>query len=117
MFDFEKLEIYQLVKQTNTEVLKFVLSGQIKDDYLVDQWKKATLGMQLNLAEGTGRFSSQEKKHFFIISRSSAFECVALLDVLKGLDLIDPQRYESFYTQYEQISKMLLGLYRNVKEE
>ena len=117
MFDFEKLEIYQLVKETNLEVLKYIFSGKIQDAYLIDQFKRATLSIQLNLAEGTGRFSSKEKKHFFTVSRSSAFECVAILDVLKGLDIIDQKMYEKYYANYEQMSKMLLGLYRNVKED
>jgi four helix bundle protein len=117
MFDFEKLEIYQLIRQTNLEVLKYIFSGKIKDLYLQDQFKRATLSIQLNLAEGTGRFSSKEKKHYFTVSRSSAFECVAILDVLKGMDLIDQKTYEEFYANYEQMSKMLLGMYRNVKED
>jgi four helix bundle protein len=117
MFDFEKLEIYQLVKQTNLEVLKYIFSGQIKDPYLMDQFKRATLSVQLNLAEGTGRFSSNEKKHFITVSRSAAFECVAILDVLKGLGIMDQKLYDQYYANYEQMSKMLLGLYRNVKED
>jgi four helix bundle protein len=117
MFDFEKLEIYQLVKQTNLDVLKYIFSGKIKDVYLMEQFKRATLSIQLNLAEGTGRFSSKEKKHYFTVSRSSAFECVAILDVLKGLDIMDQKMYDEYYANYEQMSKMLLGLYRNVKEE
>ncbi|MBK9722019.1 MAG: four helix bundle protein [Saprospiraceae bacterium] len=117
MFDFEKLEIYQFVKQTNLEVLKYIFSGKIKDPYLTEQFKRATLSVQFNLAEGTGRFSSQEKKHYFTVSRSAAFECVAILDVLKGLDILDQKLYDTYYTNYEQISKMLLGLYRNVKED
>ncbi len=117
MFDFEKLEIYQLVKQTNQDVLKYIFSGQIKDVYLTDQFKRATLSIQLNLAEGTGRFSSKEKKHFITVSRSSAFECVAILDVLKGQGIMDQKTYDQYYANYEQMSKMLLGLYRNVREE
>ncbi len=117
MFDFEKLEIYQIIKATNLKVLKYIFAGSLTDKYLVDEFKRATLSIQLNLAEGTGRFSPKEKKHYFTVARSSAFECVAILDVLRGMQMIDEERFEEFYQGYEQISKMLLGMYRNVKED
>ncbi len=117
MFDFEKLEIYQIIKLNNLKVLKYVFSSAIQDKYITDELKRATLSIQLNLAEGTGRFSPKEKKHFFTVARSSAFECVAILDVLLGMKLISDELHEELYQSYEQISKMLLGMYRNVKED
>lgn len=117
MFDFEKLDVYSEVKEVNLLVLKLIYSGKLDDAYLADQLKQATIGIQLNLAEGTGRFSSKEKKHFATVSRSSVFECVALLDVLLATGKIDHELHRSLYERYEKISKMLLGFYRNVKED
>lgn len=117
MFDFEKLELYQLIKITNNKILKYILSNSIPDKHLSDELRRATLNIQLNLAEGTGRFLPSEKKHFFTIARSSVFECVALLDIIRGQNFIDSNVYSEFYESYEQISKMLLGMYRNIKEE
>ncbi len=117
MFDFEKLDVYNEVKEVNLIVLKMIYSGKLDDIYLADQLKRATISIQLNLAEGTGRFSSKEKKHFATVSRSSVFECVALIDVLLALGKIDNELYRSLYDRYEKISKMLLGFYRNVKED
>ncbi|MBP8726416.1 MAG: four helix bundle protein [Saprospiraceae bacterium] len=117
MFDFEKLEIYQVIRTNNHKVLKYIFSGEVKDKYLYDELKRATLSIQLNLAEGTGRFSPKEKKHYFTVARSSVFECVAILDVLKSMKMIEDDLYEDLYGSYEQISKMLLGMYRNVRED
>jgi four helix bundle protein len=117
MFDFEKLDVYNEVKEVNLLVLKFIYSGKIEDAYLSDQLKRATLNIQLNLAEGTGRFSSKEKKHLATLSRSSVFESVALMDLLLAMGKIDKELYRSLYDRYERISKMLLGFYRNVKED
>ncbi|MFM2385530.1 MAG: hypothetical protein RL660_287 [Bacteroidota bacterium] len=113
MFDFEKLDVYSEIKQLNKEVLGFIY-GSLKDDYLRDQWKRATMSIMLNLAEGTGRMSSSEKKHFYTISRSSVFECIAIMDVLVSLSWLDSAKYDTYYKSYEKVSKMLLGLYRNV---
>ena len=53
MFDFEKLDLYQIVKEQNLKVLKFIYSNTTLDSYIKDQWKRASLSILLNLAEGT----------------------------------------------------------------
>jgi four helix bundle protein len=112
MFDFEKLDVYQIVKDLNVKVLFFLKSSTI-DSYLYEQWKRATLSALLNLAEGTGRMVDADKRHFLTIARGSVFESVAILDLLKSMNAIPENVYQEFYSGYEQISKMLLGMYRS----
>ena len=113
MFDFEKLDVYQMTKDQNVKVLSFLKKMKDADPYLIDQWKRASLSSLLNLAEGTGRMSDSDKRHFLTIARGSIFESVAILDLLKSLNLIPENIYLEFYASYEQISKMLLGMYRS----
>lgn len=37
----------------------------------------------MNIAESTSRFSDADKRNFFVISRGSLIECIAILDLLK----------------------------------
>jgi four helix bundle protein len=113
MFDFEKLELYQVIKQLNLKVLK-LLKELKSDPYLIDQWKRATLSAMLNLAEGTGRMNKNDKKHFYTIARGSVFESVAILDLLHAMEEIPESRYQEVYSGYEQASKMLLAMYRSM---
>jgi four helix bundle protein len=113
MFDFEKLEVYQIVKDQNVKVLKFLISQKDLDPYFSDQWKRASLSILLNLTEGTGRMTPSDKKHFLTIARGSVFEAVSMLDLLKSLEMIPLPVYTEFYDGYERISKMLLGMYRS----
>ncbi len=113
MFDFEKLDVYQIAKEQNVKVLMFLRNLKEVDPYLTDQWKRASLSSLLNLAEGTGRMTESDKRHYLTIARGSIFESVAILDLLKCLDLIPAKEYEEFYNKYEQISKMLLGMFRS----
>jgi four helix bundle protein len=69
--------------------------------------------MLLNLAEGTGRMTNADKKHFITISRGSVYESVAILDTIKELNLIDDSLHKELYDNYETISKMLLGMFRS----
>ena len=113
MFDFEKLDVYNHLRNLNKEVLKFLFSNTKIDPYLRDQWKQATLGASVNLAEGVGRISDADKKHYFTISRGSIFESVSLMQVVSDLDQMSSTEYSNFYDQYETVSKMLLCLYRS----
>jgi four helix bundle protein len=113
MFDFEKLDVYQKIKHLNVKVYSFLNRVKTLDPYLVDQWKRASMSILLNLAEGTGRISNSDKKHFITIARSSVFESVAILDFLKESDALDEPDFQSLYADYETVSKMLLGMYRS----
>ncbi len=113
MFDFEKLDLYQELKQLNIIVYQTVGMLTDVDPSLLEQWKRASLSSVLNLAEGTGRMTPADKRHYYTIARGSIFECVAIIDMINGLDKMDEGLYDTFYAGYEKVSKMLLGLYRS----
>ncbi len=113
MFDFEKLDVYQVVKANNTKVLRFIFNQSGMDSYLWDQWKKSSLNIIVNLAEGTGRMNSNDKRLYLINSRGCVFESVALLETIKEMGWIGDAEFIEFYDGYEQISKMLLGMIRS----
>lgn len=66
-----------------------------------DQLLRASQSIPLNIAEGNGKATEKDRRHFFEIERGSALECAAIQDVLevtgamgssenfKGKDLLD----------------------------
>ncbi|MBN2272985.1 MAG: four helix bundle protein [Bacteroidales bacterium] len=117
MFDFEKLDLYQVIREQNTKVLKFILEHGDIDSFIREEWKKASFNIVLNLAEGTGRMVNIEKKSFFTNARGSVFEAVAILDIAHQLELVDKDTFQDFYDGYEKISKMLLGMIRSYSQQ
>ena len=116
MFDFEKLEVYQEMRGVNLKVLKHLFTHQAElDPYLQDQFKRASLSALLNLAEGTGRMTSPDKKKFYITARSSVFECVAILQIMHDTDLVEKSFYDDLYAGFEKVSRMLLGMIRSME--
>ena len=113
MFDFEKLDVYQVVKTNNAKIFKYIFSHPELDEYIKVQWKQSNLSIILNLAEGTGRMTNTDKKQFLTVSRGSVFASVAILETLKELGFLDEVLFKEFYDGYEQISKMLLGMIRS----
>jgi len=109
MFDFEKLEVYKKAKNINVEISEFLKSINV-DVFLNNQLKRASLSIILNIAEGSGRSTKRDKKNFFIIARGSVFECTSIFDLLFTKKEIEIEKYNYFYNQLEEISKMLYGL-------
>jgi four helix bundle protein len=48
----------------------------------------------LNIAEGAGEYSSNEKSRFYRMARRSATECAGILDICQRLKLIETSRHE-----------------------
>jgi four helix bundle protein len=113
MFDFEKLDVYQVVKGQSAKVILFLQKENSIDPYLAEKWKKASLSIFLNLAEGTGRMTEADKREFLAVSRGSVYQCTAIIDLLKATSQISEELFNEFYATYEQMSKMLLGMYRS----
>jgi len=85
--------------------------------FLAEQWKAASMGTVLNLAESTARMTHPEKKHYLTIARGNINTCVALLEVAKEFGWVSPTISEQFYAKYEQMSKMMLGMIRSFTEK
>ncbi len=113
MFDFEKLDIYKKAKFFNSEIRQFIKLTKL-DPTTKDQLRRASFSVVLNIAEGSGRFSKPDRRNFYVISRSSIFECIAILDVLKDEKVLDENRYQEFYVNAEEISKMLYAMIKNL---
>ncbi len=111
--DFEKLIVYQKAKEFNRRINEDVLSHQSIDRIVRDQLRRASLSIVLNIAEGCSRFSKADRKNYFVISRGSTFESVAILDVLSA-GIIDLALISILKALAEEISKMLFVMIKNL---
>jgi len=114
MFDFEKLDVYKKAKIFNADIRKLIKSTE-PDNLTSDQLRRASFSVVLNLAEGSGRFTKPDRRNFFIISRSSVFECIAILDVLKDESIVEENTFRRFYNQGEELSKILFAMIKNLQ--
>ena len=109
MFDFEKLDVYKKAKIFNSEIRTFIKISKL-DPTTKDQLRRASFSIVLNIAEGSGRFSKADRRNFYVISRSSVFECIAILEVLRDENSLQHNQYSALYSKGEEISKMLFSL-------
>ena len=113
MFDFQNLEVYKKSKVFYKNCK--VLIEQKKFNKVVnDQLLRASFSIVLNIAEGSGRFSKADRRNFYVIARSSIFECVAILDVLQDENIITLEEFQSYQSQADELSRMLFSMIKNL---
>jgi len=81
MFGHEKFRAYQLSIEFVALVSSMIESLPKGNAHLVDQLKRASISIPLNIAEGSGKTSEKDKLRFYSIARGSTMECAAILDV------------------------------------
>lgn len=115
-FSFEKLTVYQKTLNFSVSVIDTVdsLDTDRRHYRLIEQLESACTSIALNIAEGKGRHSKKEFKHFLYISRGSLFETVALLQIFNKKNWLSQERYNKFYEESETIHKMISGLINSI---
>jgi len=109
-FLFENLRVYQVAVDFAAEIIAITKAFPRGFYFLSDQLNRASTSISANIAEGNGRFTRADRKHFFTIARGSLLECVPLLDIAYRNQLIDNVTHQSLRNKIEDISKMLSGL-------
>jgi four helix bundle protein len=109
MFDFEKLIAYQKARDVNKEIQKLLIEKRV-NVFLRDQLYRASVSMVINIAEGTGKLSKNDRKNFYVISRGSVFECASLLEMLCDENIINNSELNVLKLDLEEVSRLLSGL-------
>jgi len=109
-FDFENLKVYQKA----LEYVDFVYA--ITKDFpktetfaLIDQWKRASISVGLNIAEGSGG-SRVEFNRFLKIARRSIRECIAITEISYRQIFVSQENRQRSRVLCLELSKMINGL-------
>ena len=113
-FDHRKLDVYRVAIDFITICDGIVSTLPTGRSYLANQLRRACLSITLNVAEGAGEFSKQEKARFYRIALRSATECAAVLDVCKALSISDPQSIVRGDSLLHRIAAMLTKMIKNL---
>jgi four helix bundle protein len=78
---------------------------------LCDQIRRAVISVPANIAEGMGRTSIKEQKHFLEISYGSLMEVQCHLDISTELGYISKEEYDAANVYVHRIANMLNKLH------
>lgn len=111
-FDHEKLIVYQKSLEF-IEIIEPIIQRFKYRLNVIEHLDEASTSISLNIAEGTGKYTSKDKCKFYDIARGSALECAAALDILiRKKKISEDELTKSKKLLYEIVS-MLIGLIKS----
>jgi four helix bundle protein len=111
-FDHEKLDVYGVALDFAARANGIVEGLPRGRGYLADQLQRAALSIVLNIAEGAGKYSGDDKAAFYARARGSTTECAAVLDVCARLELLPTRACEEHKAVLDRVGQMLTKLIR-----
>lgn len=117
MFSFENLRVYKAARQLVRDVYLLQNRFPKEERYaLGDQVRRAATSITANLAEGSGRQSIKEKRHFIEIAFGSMTEVFCELQTACDLDYIKEEQLDALRPQFTDVAKMLSGLRNSLND-
>ncbi len=114
-FDFENLKVYQKALEYVDLVYKITKNfPKMEILSLTDQFKRASISICLNIAEGSGG-SKAEFNQFLKIARRSTRECIAITEISHRQNFIGIEMKEQSRIYCSELSKMITGLIKSLK--
>jgi four helix bundle protein len=114
-FEFQRWPVYREAVEFGISAHK--LCGEFPRDgakSISDQLRRAGQSISFNIAEGSSRFGAKEKVNFLRIARGSVFECVAILELVRGIEWIEKPRFDEFVQKLSLMGRMLSGFINHV---
>ena len=113
MSDYTNLEVWKKSRVLAAEVYRVTDNFPQSEMFgMTSQIRRAAVGIVLNIAEGNGRWTMRDRRHFIISARASAQEVEAVLFIAEDLKYITNQTAEQLRKSANEIGRMLNGLAR-----
>lgn len=114
---FEDINAWQKARELVNMLHSVTNAGKLKNDYsLKDQLNRAGLSIMLNIAEGFGRRSNKEFINFLVMSHGSAAEIQSAMYAAIDRNYVDKDTFDAIYSRCEEISKMIMGLIKYLRD-
>ncbi|PZF70803.1 four helix bundle protein [Taibaiella soli] len=109
----QNLEVYKSARALTVECYKLSNKFPAEERFnMIQQIRRASLSVVLNIAEGCSRKSEIERKRFFEISRGSLIEIDAALDTASELGYFDAKNCEVLGELMNKVFGMLSKMLR-----
>ena len=117
MFNFQKLEVYQLSKEL--VVFTYSLTKQFPETEkfcIVSQMNRSAVSIASNIAEGMSRSTQKDKLHFINIAYSSMMELTCQFDISHDLGYITQDSLDLFFHKSKNLAVKMSNLAKTLKQ-
>lgn len=117
MHNFRELRVWQNAMDLTVDIYKLLSSFPADEKFgLISQLRRAAVSVPSNIAEGAGRNSKNEFRHFLSISLGSLFEVETQLILSSRLGLIDTEVLNSTNIKIAELQKMVFALQKTLND-
>jgi four helix bundle protein len=114
---FEDLIAWQKARLLTTEITQIIKkSGFVKDFILIDQIIRSSRSITANIAEGYGRYTYNDYKHFLTIARGSLTETQSHLYTALDLGYLTQEEFQNLYDLSVNVYRLINGLIAHLKK-
>lgn len=107
--EYEKLEVYQVtLSYIKIGIQKIAAVNGYAE--LKSQIRRASFSIALNIAEGAGKRTKNDKRKFYQIAKGSAMESAAAFDIMYKINLISKNEHKELKAYAHRIVSMLSKL-------
>jgi four helix bundle protein len=107
-FQCERLDVYRIAVKFHRSIVPLRQVRGAAD--LRDQILRASESIVLNIAEGAGRYSIDDKRRFYRMASGSAMECAGALELLHNRGIFSDAGYQARRDLLIRIVQMLARL-------
>ena len=104
---FEEIPVWQQTRKFVSQIYKITDINFKKDYSLIDQLRRASVSILLNIAEGFERHGNKEFARYINIAKGSAGEVRAILYLAYDNQYLNEKEFEILYNEIESISRQL----------
>ena len=108
---FEDLDCWKKSRKLSSRVYEVTGGGKFARDFaLKDQFRRASISMLSNIAEGFERGGDKEFLHFLAMAKGSCGEVRAQLYVALDQEYLPTEAFDLLLESVEEIGRMISGL-------
>ncbi|MBS4044058.1 MAG: four helix bundle protein [Chitinophagaceae bacterium] len=116
MNKFKDLLVWQKSIELATGVYNLTNELPAEEKFgLISQIRRCVVSISSNIAEGAGRISKNDFKHFLSIALGSSYELETQLIIANNLYPFEKIKLEQALSQLEEIQKMIAGLQKSLQ--
>ena len=104
---FEEIPVWQQARKFVAEVYRITTEDFKRDYGLIDQLRRASVSILLNIAEGFERKSNKEFARFIMIAKGSAGEVRSILYIALDNKYITDKQFPVLHEEIQSISRQL----------
>ncbi|OGP59150.1 MAG: hypothetical protein A2V67_07575 [Deltaproteobacteria bacterium RBG_13_61_14] len=113
-FTFEKLEVYQKAIAFADSIYDATKTFPKEERFgLISQLRRSSISIAANIAEGAGRQSKSDQKHFYTISRGSLYECIPFLELANRKCFLQSENHQKILSKAHELARLFNGLIRS----